>query len=55
MCCVAVLPLGSSIDLLSTHDPDKAEQEEEEMQIYEKYDHMLHGGSRTKRCVCVCV
>ncbi len=42
--------MGSSVDLLSTRDPEQEQEEEErEMQIYEKYDHLLHSGSRSKK------
>ncbi|XP_022920359.2 DNA replication licensing factor Mcm3 [Onthophagus taurus] len=41
-----VLPMGSSVDMLSTHNPDLDDDKETEM--YEKYDPLLHGGSRKK-------
>lgn len=43
------LPMGSSVDLLATADPEAEQNEETETPIYEKYDHLLHGGSRTKK------
>ncbi|XP_064596970.1 zygotic DNA replication licensing factor mcm3-like [Liolophura sinensis] len=43
------LPFGSSVDLLATKDPNASQEEEEDTPIYEKYDHLLHGGSRTKK------
>ncbi|KAK7487331.1 hypothetical protein BaRGS_00021420 [Batillaria attramentaria] len=44
-----VLPMGSETSVLATQDPDTEEREQMETPIYEKYDHMLHGGSRKKR------
>lgn len=49
--CVVVLPMGSDTSVLATQDPDTEEREQMETPIYEKYDHMLHGGSRKKRQV----
>ena len=43
--------MGSSVELLATADPEKEDEEETETPIYEKYDHLLHGGSRKKRCI----
>nr|KAG5699914.1 hypothetical protein BaRGS_018213 [Batillaria attramentaria] len=43
-----VLPMGSETSVLATQDPDTEEREQMETPIYEKYDHMLHGGSRKK-------
>uniref|UniRef100_A0A8D8MEC3 DNA replication licensing factor MCM3 n=1 Tax=Cacopsylla melanoneura TaxID=428564 RepID=A0A8D8MEC3_9HEMI len=41
-----VLPLESSVDILSTNNPDQAE-EELRTPLYEKYNALLHGASRT--------
>lgn len=42
-----VLPMTSKADMLSTQNPDLVENEKE-TPIYEKYDALLHGGSRKK-------
>ncbi|KAH0544139.1 DNA replication licensing factor Mcm3 [Cotesia glomerata] len=43
------LPLNSNLDILSTKNPDAVEVEDEnESPIYEKYDPLLHGKSRSK-------
>ncbi|XP_008478491.1 DNA replication licensing factor Mcm3 [Diaphorina citri] len=42
-----VLPLESSVDILSTNNPDQAE-EELRTPLYEKYNALLHGTSRSK-------
>lgn len=42
-----VLPMGSSVDMLSTHDPD-TEDVDKETPMYEKYDQLLHGQSRKR-------
>ncbi|XP_017774841.1 PREDICTED: DNA replication licensing factor Mcm3 [Nicrophorus vespilloides] len=42
-----VLPMGSSVDMLSTQNPD-AFTGEKETPMYEKYDALLHGNSRKK-------
>ncbi|XP_078085447.1 zygotic DNA replication licensing factor mcm3-like [Mustelus asterias] len=42
------LPLGSAIDILATEDPDATQEEEQELQIYEKHDNLLHGAKRRK-------
>ena len=42
--------MGTSVELLATADPEQEQEEENaDTPIYEKYDHMLHGGSRTKK------
>ncbi|XP_064651857.1 zygotic DNA replication licensing factor mcm3-like [Lineus longissimus] len=43
------LPMSSTVDLLATKDPDAEQEEDEETPIYEKFDNLLHGGSRSKR------
>ncbi|GCC21499.1 hypothetical protein chiPu_0019971 [Chiloscyllium punctatum] len=40
------LPLGSAVDILATEDPDAIHEEEQELQIYEKHDNLLHGAKR---------
>ncbi|CAG2057077.1 unnamed protein product [Timema podura] len=42
------LPMGSSVDMLSTYNPDTAEEDDVNTPIYEKYDSLLHGSSRSK-------
>ncbi|XP_078413628.1 zygotic DNA replication licensing factor mcm3-like [Cetorhinus maximus] len=42
------LPLGSAVDILATEDPDATQEEEQELQIYEKHDNLLHGAKRRK-------
>ncbi|XP_069584454.1 DNA replication licensing factor MCM3 [Ranitomeya imitator] len=37
------MPLGSSVDILSTNDPNVSHEEQQELQIYEKHDSLLHG------------
>lgn len=39
--------MGSSVDLLTTHRPD-LDGTEKETPMYEKYDPLLHGGSRRR-------
>ena len=42
--------MGTSVELLATADPEQEKEEDDvDTPIYEKYDHMLHGGSRTKK------
>ncbi|KAG9468103.1 hypothetical protein GDO78_013748 [Eleutherodactylus coqui] len=42
------LPLGSSVDILSTNDPNVSHEEQQELQIYEKHDSLLHGTKRRR-------
>lgn len=42
------MPLGSAVEILATDDPDFAQEEEQELQVYEKHDDLLHGPSRRK-------
>ncbi|KAL4703211.1 hypothetical protein ACJJTC_004887 [Scirpophaga incertulas] len=44
-----VLPMGSSVEMLSTDNPDSEEVEETHESIYEKYDPLLHGNSRSRK------
>lgn len=41
-----VLPMGSTVDIFSTTNPD--EDELKEVPMYEKYDALLHGNSRRR-------
>ncbi|XP_008558333.1 DNA replication licensing factor Mcm3 [Microplitis demolitor] len=42
------LPLNSNLEILSTKNPDAVDAEETESPVYEKYDPLLHGKSRSK-------
>lgn len=44
---VLALALGGAVDALATEDPD-ATQEEEELQVYEKHNLLLHGSKKAK-------
>ncbi|XP_034828694.1 DNA replication licensing factor Mcm3 [Maniola hyperantus] len=44
-----VLPMGSSVEMLSTENPDNNEVEDTKETMYEKYDPLLHGKSRSKK------
>lgn len=40
------LPLGSAVENLATDDPNAIHEEEEELQVYEKHNNLLHGSKR---------
>ncbi|NXX93370.1 MCM3 factor, partial [Centropus bengalensis] len=42
------MPLGSAVEILATDDPDFAQEEEQDLQVYEKHDDLLHGPNRRK-------
>lgn len=42
------MTLGGSVDVLATEDPDAVAEEQEELQIYEKHNNLLHGSKRKK-------
>ncbi|KAM4632810.1 DNA replication licensing factor MCM3 [Polymixia lowei] len=44
----SALALGGSVDILATEDPDAAQEEQEEMQMYEKHNNLLHGSRRRR-------
>ncbi|XP_048885700.1 MCM3 minichromosome maintenance deficient 3 (S. cerevisiae), like [Brienomyrus brachyistius] len=44
----AAMPLGSTVDLFAMEDPNITEAAEQELQIYEKKDNLLHGHKRKK-------
>uniref|UniRef100_A0A8B9K640 DNA replication licensing factor MCM3 n=1 Tax=Astyanax mexicanus TaxID=7994 RepID=A0A8B9K640_ASTMX len=44
----AALALGGTVDVLATDDPDAAQEEEGELQVYEKHNHLLHGNRRQR-------
>ncbi|XP_075454704.1 DNA replication licensing factor MCM3 isoform X2 [Ascaphus truei] len=37
------MPLGSAVDILATEDPNVTNEEQQELQVYEKHDGLLHG------------
>lgn len=43
------LPMGSAVDLLTTREMEEGEKDESETPIFEKYDALLHGTSRSKK------
>ncbi|MCJ8743516.1 hypothetical protein PDJAM_G00094810 [Pangasius djambal] len=47
----AALALGGTVDVLATEDPDVVQEEEEELQVYEKHNHLLHGNRRQRERV----
>ncbi|CAH2040167.1 unnamed protein product, partial [Iphiclides podalirius] len=44
-----VLPMGLTVEMLSTENPDAEEVDESSESIYEKYDPLLHGNTRSKK------
>ncbi|MBN3296449.1 MCM3Z factor, partial [Amia calva] len=44
----AALSLGGSVDILATDDPNVTQEEEEELQVYEKHNNLLHGTKRRR-------
>jgi len=42
------LPLAMNLDMLSTNNPDENESTVQDTPLYEKYDALLHGSSRSK-------
>lgn len=44
-----VLPMGLSVEMLSTENPDNDDVEDTAETIYEKYDPLLHGNTRSKK------
>ncbi|XP_036437512.1 MCM3 minichromosome maintenance deficient 3 (S. cerevisiae), like [Colossoma macropomum] len=47
----AAMPLGSTVDIFATEDPNITEAAEQELQIYEKKDNVLHGHRKKKEKV----
>ncbi|KAG9348074.1 hypothetical protein JZ751_004099 [Albula glossodonta] len=45
------MPLGSTVDVFATEDPNATEASEQELQIYEKKDNILHGHRKKKEKV----
>nr|XP_010972180.1 DNA replication licensing factor MCM3 isoform X2 [Camelus bactrianus] len=42
------MPLGSSVDILATDDPNFSQEDQQDTQIYEKHDNLLHGTKKKK-------
>ncbi|KAM5164716.1 DNA replication licensing factor MCM3 [Mantella aurantiaca] len=42
------MPLGSSVDILATDDPNVTHEEQQELQVYEKHDSLLHGAKKKR-------
>ncbi|XP_047657793.1 MCM3 minichromosome maintenance deficient 3 (S. cerevisiae), like [Tachysurus fulvidraco] len=47
----AAMPLGSTVDVFATEDPNITEANEQELQIYEKKDNVFHGHRKKKEKV----
>ncbi|XP_034018145.1 DNA replication licensing factor MCM3 [Thalassophryne amazonica] len=47
----AAMLLGGAVDVLATEDPDSVVEEQEELQIYEKHNNLLHGSKRKREKV----
>lgn len=45
------LSLGSKLDMLTTKNPDDVATEESQSQVYQKYDPLLHGQTRSKKYI----
>ncbi|XP_035278171.1 DNA replication licensing factor MCM3 isoform X1 [Anguilla anguilla] len=45
------LALGGTVDVLATDDPDMVEEQQEELQVYEKHNSLLHGSRRRREKV----
>uniref|UniRef100_A0A3Q2QDU8 DNA replication licensing factor MCM3 n=1 Tax=Fundulus heteroclitus TaxID=8078 RepID=A0A3Q2QDU8_FUNHE len=44
----AAMAFGGSVDVLATDDPDAMAEDQEELQIYEKHNNLLHGSRKKK-------
>ncbi|XP_004605910.1 DNA replication licensing factor MCM3 [Sorex araneus] len=42
------MPLGSAVDILATDDPNFDPEDQQDTQIYEKHDNLLHGTKKKK-------
>nr|XP_046149111.1 DNA replication licensing factor MCM3 [Oncorhynchus gorbuscha] len=42
------MAFGGSVDILATEDPDLVQEEQEELQVYEKHNNLLHGTKRRR-------
>ncbi|KAJ8274796.1 hypothetical protein COCON_G00094210 [Conger conger] len=45
------LALGGTVDVLATDDPNMVEEQQEELQVYEKHNSLLHGNRRRREKV----
>ena len=45
---VTALAFSSTVDVLTTRDPEAQEEEEQDTPIYDKHDNLLHG-DKTRR------
>ncbi|KAJ8356627.1 hypothetical protein SKAU_G00194210 [Synaphobranchus kaupii] len=45
------LALGGTVDVLATDDPNMVEEQQEELQVYEKHNYLLHGSRRRREKV----
>ncbi|KAK6297799.1 hypothetical protein J4Q44_G00323820 [Coregonus suidteri] len=45
------MAFGGSVDILATEDPDSVQDEQEELQVYEKHNNLLHGTKRRREKV----
>lgn len=44
-----VLPIETSADMLTTYNTDENKSDDEKLLIFEKYNPLLHGSSRSSR------
>lgn len=44
----SAMAFGGSVDVLATENPDAVQEEQEELQVYEKHDNLLHGSRRRR-------
>lgn len=44
----SAMPLGSAVDILATDDPNFTPDDQQDTQIYEKHDNLLHGVKKKK-------
>lgn len=42
------MPLGSAVEMLATDDPNFSQEDQQDTQIYEKHDNLLHGHKKKK-------
>ncbi|KAM6184708.1 DNA replication licensing factor MCM3 isoform 3-T3 [Rhynchocyon petersi] len=42
------MPLGSVVDILATDDPNFSQEEQQDTQVYDKHDNLLHGTKRKR-------
>ena len=44
----SAMPLGSAVDIRATDDPNFTSDDQQDTQIYEKHDNLLHGVKKKK-------